>query len=170
MKLAVKLQRQRSLDGRSSYETRDLQITHLVNTQSLQTAPATTEAYQKKIAELVDIAMNDPISKFKLKYIQIAERDDDGLKIDFEDDNSSIVRKETKKTVPMALQLIQMQAADKGKKQRSLTKKERTILKNEQIRCRLLMEIHSVELAVELYDYCNEVKKDIDIEPLSDLD
>jgi hypothetical protein len=38
----------------------------------------------------VDIAMNDPISKFKLKYIQIPERDEDGLKVDVEDDNSSI--------------------------------------------------------------------------------
>ena len=97
--------------------------------------------------------MNDPISKIKLKYIQIPEKDEDGLKVDIEDDDSSLVRKETKKVVPMALQLIQMQAADKTKKPRSLTKKERTILKNEQIRCRLLMEIHSVELAVELKDF-----------------
>jgi hypothetical protein len=32
------------------------------------------------------------------------------------------------------------------------------------------MEIHSVELAVELNDFCTEVKKDIDNEPTSDLD
>ena len=49
------------------------------------------------------MALNDPISKIKLKYIQIPEKDEDSLKIDIEDEESPLVRKETKKVVPMAL-------------------------------------------------------------------
>ena len=58
-----------SLDGVRSNETEALDLTGQYNSEALLNAPPQTETYQRKITEIIELALLDPTYKLKLKYV-----------------------------------------------------------------------------------------------------
>jgi hypothetical protein len=72
----LKPKRRLSLSGMSSTDTAALELTaqHNRDIFAMNTFPVMTENHQKKINEILDLALSDLTYKLKIKYITLPER------------------------------------------------------------------------------------------------
>ena len=98
--LDVRLPRQNSLPGLKSSENKCMQLTGISNQEQILLLPQPTESHLKKINEIVELALNDPTYKIKLKYIQLPEKKTEDQASNIEDET---VMNMSSKKVPMAI-------------------------------------------------------------------
>ena len=138
-----------SLENLHSWENQSLKLTHVYNTDVMLTAPEQTDDYMRRLSEIIQIAKNDAGIRPKLKYLlpQASQSEQEQEP------------EETKTQAPMSIYQMHQQALQK--KVRTLTKKERAVLRNEIRRKKLEMELASVDVGLDLVNLCAKRQKQL---------